>query len=75
MDKKKKTHVHFKIDPVVWEEAKPVIREMGFSQSGFIEIMLKQFVRAETVPFSEVLGDIFKEAIGAQQRKKKRARD
>jgi len=73
--KKPKVNVHIKIDEELWQKAQPVIYEMGFTQSGFIEMMLRQFLKAETSPLSELIGDVLKEALQAQQRKKKRARD
>lgn len=73
--KKPKVNVHIKIDEELWQQAQPVIQEMGFTQSGFIEMMLRQFLKAETSTLSELIGDVLKEALQAQQRKKKRARD
>lgn len=74
MEKKKKVNVHLKLDADVWKSALVVIDEMGFSNSGFVEFMLKQFIQAETVPFGQVVGDVFKSLVDAQVKRKKRAR-
>lgn len=74
MDKKKKTNVHLKIDSEVWDQALVVIEEMGFTQSGFVEMMIRRFVQAETVPMGQVIGEVLQDVLNAQIRKKKRAR-
>lgn len=71
MKKKEKEHIHLKVDAEIWARAKVVIKEMGFTQSGFVELMVKQFLRAEEAPFSAILGDILQEAAKAQGRVKK----
>jgi len=74
MDKKKKTNVHLKIDSEIWDQALVVIEEMGFTQSGFVEMMIRRFVQAETVPMGQVIGEVLQDVLNAQIRKKKRAR-
>lgn len=71
MDKKKKTNVHLKIDSEVWDQALVVIEEMGFTQSGFVEMMIRRFVQAETVPMGQVIGEVLQDVLNAQIAKKK----
>jgi len=71
MDKKKKANVHLKIDSEVWDQALVVIEEMGFTQSGFVEMMIRRFVQAETVPMGQVIGEVLQDVLNAQIAKKK----
>jgi len=71
MDKKKKTNVHLKIDSEVWDQALVVIEEMGFTQSGFVEMMIRRFVQAETVPMGQVIGEVLQDVLNARIEKKK----
>jgi len=58
------------IDAELWERSVPVIREMGFTQSGFFELMLKRLLQAETVPMAELIGEVLKDVLNAQIAKK-----
>lgn len=71
MNKKKKANVHLKIDSEVWDQALVVIEEMGFTQSGFVEMMIRRFVQAETVPMGQVIGEVLQDVLNAQIAKKK----
>lgn len=71
MDKKKKANVHLKIDSEVWGQALVVIEEMGFTQSGFVEMMIRRFVQAETVPMGQVIGEVLQDVLNARIEKKK----
>jgi antitoxin component of RelBE/YafQ-DinJ toxin-antitoxin module len=71
MDKKKKANVHLKIDSEVWDQALVVIEEMGFTQSGFVEMMIRRFVQAETVPMGQVIGEVLQDVLNARIEKKK----
>jgi antitoxin component of RelBE/YafQ-DinJ toxin-antitoxin module len=73
-EKRKKVNVHLKIDAEIWKNTVAIVDEMGFNNSGFVEFMLKQFIQAETVPFAQVVGDVFQGIIETQQRAKKKAR-
>ena len=70
MKRTNKTHVHVMIDAELWERSVPVIREMGFTQSGFFELMLKRLLQAETVPMAELIGEVLKDVLNAQIAKK-----
>lgn len=65
-----KVHVHVKIDADVWRKTEKVIKEMGFSRSGFVEMMLKRFIQAETAHLGDLIEDILKDVLGAKMGKK-----
>jgi len=48
-----------------------VIEEMGFTQSGFVEMMIRRFVQAETVPMGQVIGEVLQDVLNARIEKKK----
>jgi antitoxin component of RelBE/YafQ-DinJ toxin-antitoxin module len=63
MKKNPKANVHVKIDAVLWEQSLPVIREMGFSNSGFFEMMLRRFIQAETAPLGQLINDVLEDVV------------
>ncbi len=74
MKRRNTTHVHVKIDTDLWAKAVPVIREMGFTQSGFFELMIKRFLQADSEPMGKIISEVLQDVINAQVRKQKRAR-
>ena len=74
MEKRKKVSVHLKVDEEIWLKTQAVIDEMGFTQSGFAELLFKQFIAADTVPMGQVIGDILQGVLTAQTRAKKKGR-
>lgn len=74
MEKRKKVSVHLKVDEEIWTKTQAVIDEMGFTQSGFVELLFKQFIQAETVPMGQVIGEILQDVLASKMKTKKRAR-
>jgi antitoxin component of RelBE/YafQ-DinJ toxin-antitoxin module len=72
--KRKAVQVNLTLDEELWEKACVVIDEMGFSKSGFVEFMLKQFMESDTKPFGKLIGDVFTTLVEQQKKPKKMAR-
>ncbi|HOP31578.1 MAG TPA: type II toxin-antitoxin system RelB/DinJ family antitoxin [Spirochaetota bacterium] len=71
MKKRKKVSVHLKIDEEVWENTKAVMEEMGYSHSGFVEMMCKQVIKAETSPLGDLIEGIVKDVLDKRMASKK----
>lgn len=71
MDKKPKARVNLALDAEIWAKAVNICQEMGFTQSGFVEMMLRLFVESDRVPMAQLVGDVLKDVMYAKQKKKK----
>lgn len=61
MRKPKKVNVHVRMSEEVWEKTRIMIDEMGFTNSGFFEMVCKQMIKAETSPLGNLIEDILKD--------------
>ena len=71
MIKKEKVHVHMKIDKEVWEKTQEVMREMGYTQSGFVEMLFRQMIKAETSPLGDIIEGILSDLLEKKTTSKK----
>lgn len=69
--KRKAVQVNLTLDEELWARACAVIHEMGFSNSGFMEFMLRQFMESDTKPFGKLIGDVFTTLVEQQKKPKK----
>lgn len=61
MIKREKVSVHVKIDKEVWKRTQEIIDEMGFTNSGFVEMLFRQMIKAETSPLGDMIEGILKD--------------
>lgn len=56
-----RVNVHVRMDKEVWEKTSEMIEEMGFTNSGFFEMMCKQMIKTETSPLGDLIEGILKD--------------
>ena len=71
MLKREKVHVHVKIDKEVWRRTQEIIEEMGYSQSGFVEMLFRQMIKAETSPLGDLIEGLLNDLFEKKKTKEK----